>query len=214
MGTVHQFPSQSSETPAESADGADGGPPALDAVDQLRYIRETMTRAGSFTAVPGWGGVAMGLTALLAAFIAARQNYFEGWLKVWLVEAVLAVLIGCWAMDRKSIQAGQKLFHGPGRKFTLSFAPPVFVGAFLTLVLYRHRLFNQIPATLLLLYGTGVVTGGAFSVSAVPVMGVLFMALGVAASLSPAWLGDFYMAAGFGLLHIIFGIIIVRRYGG
>ncbi len=213
MGTIHQFHPKDGNSP-ETVHESDDAPPALDAIDQLRYIRETMARSVSFTAVPGWGGVVMGATALVAAFIAARQNYFADWLKVWLVEAGLAILIGCWAMDRKSIQAGQKLFNGPGRKFTLSFAPPIFVGAFLTLALYRNGLSQQIPAMLLLLYGTGVVTGGAFSVPAVPVMGVLFMALGVAASLSPAWLGDFYMAAGFGALHIIFGIIIVRRYGG
>ena len=213
MGTIHQFHAKDGN-PLEAVDEAADAPPALDAIDQLRYIRETMARSVAFTAVPGWGGVVMGATALVAALLAGSQPNFASWLKVWLAEAVLAILIGCWAMDRKSIKAGQKLFNGPGRKFTLSFAPPMFVGAFLTLVLYRHGLSQQIPGMLLLLYGTGVVTGGAFSVPAVPVMGVLFMALGVAASLSPAWLGDFYMAAGFGALHIIFGIIIVRRYGG
>jgi hypothetical protein len=213
MGTSHYLHPKDNSAPETGEEPADTLP-SLDAVDQLRYIRETMQRAGSFTAVPGWGGVIMGATALAAAFLAAQQPTFDRWLKVWLGEAVLAVLIGCWAMDRKAIKAGQTLFNGPGRKFTLSFAPPVFVGALLTLTLYRGGLRQQIPGMLLLLYGTGVVTGGAFSVPVIPVLGTLFMALGTAALFSPAWMGNWYMAAGFGLLHIIFGIIIVRRYGG
>ena len=212
MGTIHPFRPKNEAAP-ETADEAEPAPP-LDAIDQLRYIRETMARSVAFTAVPGWGGVVMGATALLAAYVAASQPTFDRWLKVWLGEAILAVIIGCWAMDRKSLKAGQKLFNGPGRKFALSFAPPIFVGALLTLTLYRAGLRGQIPGLLLLLYGTGVVTGGAFSVPAVPFMGALFMALGSAALLSPASWGNWFMAAGFGALHIIFGIIIVRRYGG
>ena len=152
MGTIHPFRPKNEAAP-ETADEAEAAPP-LDAIDQLRYIRETMARSVAFTAVPGWGGVVMGATALLAAYVAASQPTFDRWLKVWLGEAILAVIIGCWAMDRKSLKAGQKLFNGPGRKFALSFAPPIFVGALLTLTLYRAGLRGQIPGLLLLLYGT------------------------------------------------------------
>src|SRR5260221_12130459 len=64
------------------------------AADHLRYIRETMERAGEFTAVPGWGGVAMGVTALVAAFFASRQLTAERWLNIWLIEAFVAVGMG------------------------------------------------------------------------------------------------------------------------
>lgn len=189
--------------------------PALHAraMDNLRFIRETMERAASFTAVPGWGGVLMGITALGAALTAARQPATT-WLVTWLAEALLACLIGTWAVSRKAHAAKMPLFSGPGRNFALSFFSPMLVGALLTVVLYRAGLVSAIPGTWLLMYGTGVVTGGAFSVKIVPVMGLCFMLLGAVALFCPASWGDYFMAAGFGGLQIIFGIIIARRYGG
>ena len=191
-------------------------PPALHAraMDNLRFIRETMERASSFTAVPGRGGVIMGATALCAAIVAAGQSSIKGWLTTWLTEALLAFLIGGWAMDRKARAVETPLLSGPGRKFALSFSPPMLVGALLTIALYRADLTSAIPGMWLMLYGTAVVTGGAFSVKAVPVMGLCFMALGAVTLFSPATWSNAFMAIGFGLLHIVFGIYIARRHGG
>lgn len=191
-------------------------PVALDdrARDNLRFIRETMERAGSFTAIPGWGGVAMGITALGAAAIASRQASVLGWLITWIVEAGVAITIASWTTFTKARVAGTSLFSGPGRRFVYSFAPPLFVGALLTLVLYRTGFQSAVPGTWLLLYGTGVVTGGAFSIRVVPLMGLCFMVLGAVALFSPAELGNVLLAAGFGGLHIIFGAVIARKYGG
>jgi hypothetical protein len=188
------------------------------AIDNLRYIRETMERAGSFTAVPGWGGVAMGFTALAASFFAARQTSTGAWLTTWMLEGTLAVAIGIVTMWQKASRAGMSMFSAPGRKFVFSFVPPLIVGAALTLVLWRVGAVKAIPGVWLMLYGTGVVTGGAFSVPIVPVMGLCFLVEGAAALFSPpAWSvpwNDVWLALGFGGLHIIFGAIIARRYGG
>jgi hypothetical protein len=191
-------------------------PPALHdrAMDNLRYIRETMERASAFTAVPGWGQVAIGFTALVATYLAAQQPTARGWLSVWLAEAIISILIAGWLMDRKARSLGVPLLSGPGRKVAFSLSPPMIVGALLTIVLFRAGLVRSIPGMWLLLYGTGVVTGGMFSVSVVPVMGVCFMLLGAAGLFTPAAWGNWLMAAGFGGLHIIFGLIIARRYGG
>jgi len=184
------------------------------AMDNLRFIRETMERAGSFTAVPGWGGCVMGVTAVAAAFVAARQAGTDRWLITWLMEGMLAIAIGAIAMKFKSEAAGNPLFSTPARRFVLSFAPPLFAGALLAAVLYRSNLIAALPGTWLLLYGTGVVTGGAFSVRIVPLMGLCFMALGGIALFVPLAAGNALLGFGFGVLHIIFGIIIARRYGG
>jgi hypothetical protein len=184
------------------------------AADHLRYIRETMERAAEFTAVPGWGGVAMGITALAAAFFASRQTTPRAWLAVWLVEAFVAVSIAAPAAATKAHRANSRLFSGPGRKFLLSFAPPIVVGGLLTFVLFQAGAMATLPGVWLLLYGTAVVTGGAFSVRIVPVMGLCLMALGATALLAPAAWGDALMAVGFGVLQIFFGAWIARYYGG
>jgi len=184
------------------------------AVDDLRYIRQTMERAGSFTAVPGWGQVAVGATALGAALLAARQSSVELWLATWLGEAIVALVIGGWTMVRKAYAVNDPILSGPGRRFWLSFIPPMAVGGLLTVVLYRAGAWHALPGTWLLLYGTGFVTGGAFSVPVVPVMGLCFMVAGAVALLGPAAWGTWILAAGFGGLHVLFGTIIARRYGG
>jgi hypothetical protein len=194
-----------------------GRPPiAIDtrAADHLRYIRETMERAAEFTAVPGWGGVTIGLTALAAALLASRQTTPRAWVAVWLAEAFVAVAIAAPAAASKARRANSSLFSGPGRKFVLSFAPPIIVGGLLTFAMVNLAAIAALPGVWLLLYGTAIVTGGAFSVRAVPIMGLCLMALGAAALFAPAAWGNLFMGAGFGLVHIAFGIWIALRYGG
>jgi hypothetical protein len=191
-------------------------PVALDdrARDNLRFIRETMERAGSFTAVPGWGGVAIGITALGAATIASREARPHFWLLIWLGEAAVALAMATWTTASKAREAHTMLFTGPARRFVYGFAPPLFVGALLTVLLVRIGVTGAIPGVWLLLYGTGVVTGGAFSIRIVPLMGLCFIVLGAVALFCPWSWGNAFLAVGFGGFHILFGAVIARRYGG
>ena len=184
------------------------------AMDNLLYIRRTMERAGSFTAVPGAGGVLMGATALVAAWIAQNQLGSSRWLVIWVAEAILALLIGIAAAARKAASAKMPLLSAPGRKFIAAFVPSMVAGALLTLVLFRAGNPSLLPGIWLLLYGAGVVSGGAASVRIVPIMGICFMALGAAAVLAPPSWGNPLLAAGFGGLHIVFGLAISVKYGG
>lgn len=184
------------------------------ALENLEYIRETMQRAGSFTAVPGWGGILIGVSALMTSLVSSRLPSNNWWFASWLGEAGLALAIGGWAMVQKSKAVKSPLFDGPGRRFALNLFPAMIAGAVLTAVLYREHLFALMPGTWLLLYGVSVVTSGAFSVKVVPLMGLCFMALGVASLFLPFTFANWFMAAGFGVLHIAFGAVIARRYGG
>jgi hypothetical protein len=183
-------------------------------MDNLAFIRDTMEAAGSFTAVSGWGMVAVGMIATVAAAIGSAQESVLQSLYVWMAAAVLAPVVMLWAIVRKARRAHVPLISGPGRKFVLSFSPPILVGALLTIVLYRAGLVHAIPGTWLLLYGTAVVAGGAFSVKVVPVMGFCFMLAGTLALFTPQSWNDWIMAAAFGGLHIGFGIPIAWRHGG
>ena len=172
--------------PRSPRGGAEPIPIQDHAIDNLRYIRETMERAGSFTAVPGWGGIAIGLTAVAAGWVASRQSFPDGWLGVWTVEGFAALAIGLIAMSAKARSAKTPLMWSPARKFALSVLPAAVAALALTPVLYRSGLAGTLAGMWLLLYGAGVVSGGAFSVRVVPLMGLCFMLTGTAALASPA----------------------------
>jgi hypothetical protein len=184
------------------------------AAREIRYIRDAMEKASAFTAVPGAGGVAMGAIALAAAAFASRAETPEVWLGIWLAAAVVAVAVGAVAMARKARRSETPLFTGPARRFLLTLIPPLAAGAILTFALERGGRVDLLPGVWLLLYGTAVVTGGAMSVRPVLAMGALFMMLGAAALASPSAWGTAYLAAGFGGLQILFGILIWRHHGG
>lgn len=184
------------------------------ALDNLRFIRETMERASEFTAVPGWGLFGMGCIALCAGAVAARQQTHAGWLWTWIAAAGLAFLIGVVTMKRKAASDGKRILTAPGRRFALSFAPAILAGAALTIALVEARLWSTLPGTWLLLYGAAIASGGAFSTKLIPAMGAGFLAFGLAAMFGPPLWTDAWLIAGFGGLHIIFGIVIARRYGG
>jgi hypothetical protein len=184
------------------------------AIKNLQFIRETIERSTHFTAVPGYGGILMGLTAIVTAYIAAQQVYRRDWLIAWLIEACLAFSIGLLAMWQKSKIAEQSLLSIPARKFAFGFTPSLICGVIITLGLWRYEHYEIMAPVWMLLYGTSVVTGGAFSARIVPVMGWLFIVLGALAFALPAVYSNYLMAASFGLLHIVFGSIIARRYGG
>lgn len=203
-----------SERPAVEPRPDEPGALHARALDNLRFIRETMERSGTFTAVSGKGGVAMGMVGLAAAVLAPLQSTPGRWLAVWIGAGVLGVGTATLSLVLKAGRTGTSLDSGLGRKFLLGLAPPLLAGAVLTAGLLRPTGIALLPAVWLLLYGAGVVTGGAFSVRAVPIMGVGFMVLGAASLLAPMGWRDLFLGAGFGLLHVGFGAWIWRKHGG
>jgi hypothetical protein len=183
------------------------------AADNLRFIRDTMERAASFTAVPGWGGVVIGLSALLAGSTAFHRPLAEQF-RIWLVEGLAALVLGAVFVRWKSRRLSAPLHSSPARRALLSFVPPLVAGAALTLVLFRQNELSAIAGMWLLLYGVAVVTGGAFSVRIVPVMGICFMLFGALSFFAPASWQNACLIAGFGGLHVVFGYLIARRHGG
>lgn len=184
------------------------------AADNLRYIRQAMERSTTFTSIPGRGGAAMGAIALVAAVLAARQPSADRWLATWLAAAAVAAVIGLIAMWRKARLGGVTLTGATARRFAIGMAAPFVAGAAITYELWAVRNFTVMAPAWLLLYGAGVLTGGIFSVPIVRAIGACFMALGLAAIATPPAWGNFWLAIGFGGLHVGFGLYIARHHGG
>ena len=184
------------------------------AAENLHFIRHAMERSATFTAVPGLGGALMGGIGLVAALVAAWQPSAERWLAVWLAAAVIALLTGVQMMLRKATRVGVQLTGAPGRRFALSLSAPLIAGAALTIGLWMHGVWALMPPAWLLLYGTGVLTGGAFSVAPMRVLGLAFMVLGGTALVTPPSWGNVWLAIGFGALQVGFGLYIARHHGG
>jgi hypothetical protein len=184
------------------------------AAADLQFIRHAMERSATFTAVPGWGGAAMGGTGIAAAIVGALQPAGERWMAVWLAAALVACTIGVITMRRKADRVGVPMTGASGRRFAMSLAAPLVAGAALTGGLWAHDAWALMPPAWLLLYGAGVVTGGAFSVAPTRVLGLSVMVTGVAALVTPPSWGNFWLGLGFGALQVAFGIYIGVRHGG
>lgn len=195
----------------------DPRPPAVlaeHAADHLAFIRETMQRAGRFTAVSGAGMIGVGFVGTVAAILSSRLAWPWQWLGAWIFAAALAIPVSISAAARKARRSGQSLRAGPARTFALAFAPALAAGALLTAALVLAEQWTLLPGMWLLCYGAAVVSGGAFSVRAVPVLGAVMMGLGAIALFAPIAAHAWLLGAGFGAAHLIFGIFIARYYGG
>ena len=204
-------------TTRRTSEDRDPPPPIplpLRAADDLRYIREAIERSAAFTSISGWGLVAVGLSAFVAAALAPRDLASDRWVIVWLGEALLAIAVSVGTSVLKAQKLELPLFGATGRRFMLAFATPAAAGLVLTAALLRAHANALLPGTWLLLYGAAVAGGGAFSVGSVPAMGAAFMALGVVATFAPAAWANPLLVLGFGVLHVGFGAWIARRHGG
>jgi hypothetical protein len=182
------------------------------AKETLDYIRKTMESASGFTAVAGSGMVGVGLIGLVASGLATRRGNPVD-LLVWVPAAAVAIILVGFANARKARRMEVPLWSGAFRKLVWVMAPVLVSGAILTFALWRQGAVTLVPGTWLALYGAGVTAGGTLSVRAVRGMGIVLTGLGAVALLQPSW-GAPLLAAGFGVMHIVFGLLLLRRHGG
>lgn len=184
------------------------------ALAHLRYIRDTMEAAHTFTSVPGKGCIAMGIVALSAAALDSMPGLAPYWLPIWLGAALTAVLLASYFLVNKARGQGLSLWRGVARRFFLTLLPALVAGAVLTTALLDSDARELVAGAWLLLYGAGLAASGVFSIGPVMVTGFAFMVLGtLALTLPPSW-STALLAVGFGGLHLVLGTIIIRRHGG
>jgi hypothetical protein len=184
------------------------------AVENLRYIRDTIEAAGTFTTVPGKGCIAMGITALTAAALELAPGLASAWLQIWVGAAIMASACALFFMEEKAKAQGLSLRRAVARRFFMTMVPAFVAGGVLTAALVGDVPRSSITGIWLLLYGCGLAACGVFAIPAVLAAGLAFMAFGTVALGLPSPWSPGILALGFGGLHIALGVIILRDHGG
>jgi hypothetical protein len=181
------------------------------ALGTLSYIRASIDAAGSL-AVPGAAGIVMGSIGTTAAVLVSLPAFGAYWLDIWMLAAIVAYLLGGALVLRQATRRGLSLTSSPIRKFMLCLSPPLFAGAVLTFTLSHAGIERLIPGMWLLLYGCAVLSASTvtstLNLRLIGSMGGMFAALGLVALGAPSASHTLILGCGFGLLHLIFGILI------
>jgi hypothetical protein len=187
------------------------------ALGTLAYIRASIDSSSSMD-VPGMAGIVMGVIGVLAAILVSVPRWSAQWLGIWLSAAALALLFGGALVVRQYVRRGHTRYFGPARKFLLCLCPALFAGAVLTVVSWTAGMTGIIPGMWLLLYGCAVLSAGTVTIAGISrligVMGALFAVLGVITFILPGAAHTIMLGLGFGVLHIVFGILIGRSAHG
>lgn len=184
------------------------------AAEHLRYIRNTIEAAQTFTTVPGKGCIAVGAAGIVAAIMEGVPALAPHWLPIWLTAAVVSCAIALFYMERKARTQGLSLRRAVATRFFLTLAPAFAAGGILTVALSDTVGRDAIAGIWLLLYGVGVAACGLFSIPVVLIAGFAFMGLGTVALAAPAAWAPWLLGAGFGGIHFVLGTIIIRDHGG
>ncbi|HTV95321.1 MAG TPA: hypothetical protein VME42_04945 [Steroidobacteraceae bacterium] len=183
------------------------------ALGTLAYIRRSIDASASM-AVPGMAGVVMGAIGMLAAILASMPHWASFWLLIWASAGGIAFLVGGALMAREAAQSGHARYLGPVRKFILCLCPALLAGAVLSVVLWHAHMDGLLPGTWLLLYGCAVLSASTVTVASTMrllcIMGALFVALGSCAFVLPAGSHTAMLGLGFGVLHVVFGLLVGR----
>lgn len=184
------------------------------AAENLRYIRNTIEAAQTFTTVPGKGCIAMGIAAIAASVLEGIPALSAHWLPIWLTAAVLSCAIALYFMEQKARMQGLSLRRTVATRFFLTLTPAFVAGGILTVALTDIVGRDIIAGIWLLLYGVGIAACGLFSIPVVLIAGFAFMGLGTVALAAPAGWAPWLLGAGFGGIHLLLGGLIVKDHGG
>jgi hypothetical protein len=187
------------------------------ALGTLDYIRASIESSSSMD-VPGMAGIVMGIIGILAAIAASLPRWAPHWLAIWVFAAAAALLLGGALVARQIVERGHTRYLGPARKFLLCLFPALLAGAVLTSVLWTAGITRAIPGMWLLLYGCAVLSASTVTSAGIArlicIMGALFVGLGSLAFVLPSAAHTAILGLGFGVLHIIFGVLIGRSSHG
>ncbi|SEF98964.1 hypothetical protein SAMN05421847_1210 [Halpernia humi] len=197
--------------------------------EDLSHIRTMMEKSSRFISLSGLSGVFAGIVALVGAvyvyFVFQREgiNYFDGnrnvfnpslvkeLLIIGTVILVLAVSLGYIFTAKESKKKNQKIWDSLTKRLLFNFAVPLFTGGVFCLILLKHHLFVFIAPSTLIFYGLALVNAEKYTLTDVKYLGILEIILGLISFYFLGW-GLVFWAIGFGVLHIVYGLVMHKKY--
>lgn len=205
---------------------------SLHALADIRNIRSMMERSTRFISLSGWSGVWAGITALGAAAAAYATIHSVSYeerrpanlaellteplaFRLLFIALLTLIIAACGAFYftwRKAQAKGQKMWTRPARQFMLQVIIPMLAGGIFSLAFLAHGLYAFIAPACLVFYGLALVNGAKYTLGEIRWLGYCELVLGCIALFIPYY-GLAFMAAGFGVLHIVYGIVMWNKYG-
>jgi len=197
--------------------------------EDLSHIRSMMERSSRFISLSGLSGVFAGLSALIGGlyvyllFKANGLDYFDGEHKLYSVDLVyelvfIAIIILFFALTfgifftiRKSRKYNLPIWTTATKKMLVNLAIPLLVGGVFSLALLYHQIYVLIAPATLLFYGLALINAEKYTFSDIKYLGFCELILGCV-SLFFLGYGLVFWIIGFGVLHILYGLIVFKKY--
>ncbi len=192
----------------------------------LSDIRSMMERSSRFISLSGLSGIFAGIFALAGAYIAYLKIYsislrewkegsFNDLIIFLLVDAVLVLIaslsVGTLLTIRNSKKKGVKIWDNTSKRLLINLLIPLATGGLFCLILINHFIFILVAPATLIFYGLALINASKYTYNDIRYLGICEIILGLLASIYAGY-GLFFWAAGFGLLHIIYGAIMYYKY--
>ncbi len=197
-------------------------------MDTLQEIRHIMRRSTVFLSLSGWSGVAAGLISLVAAYVAnilvsahteSDQVLYDPpseLVKLLIILALITFLLVLgvvYVLTRKQASKDNTGVWDPAaKKMMAALFIPIFAGAVFIFGLIHHKAFQLAVPSSLVFYGLGLISASKYTYTDIKYVGLANIVLGLICMFLPEY-GLYFWAAGFGLLHIIYGILMFKRNG-
>ncbi len=197
--------------------------------DDLKHIRSMMERSSTFLSLSGLSGIFAGIVALIGAFVVYSMlvshgiDYFDGkpnfypydllikLIVVCFIILALAMACGVWFTVQKSKKNNLPLWSSTTKQLLIQLAIPLIIGGKLCLIFTYHHSFYYVAPSMLIFYGLALINASKYTLPEVFWLGICETILGLMAAM---WIGYglIFWAIGFGVLHIIYGTLMYRKY--
>lgn len=195
-----------------------------DYIKDLAEIRQMMERSSKFISLSGWAGILAGIYALVAAYIAYTLFNFKpgeessitpsDMLNVILLALallVLALTTAVFLSYKSASKRSEPIWNATSRRLLLNMAVPLVTGGIFLIIMISQSHFNMLSSISLIFYGLALYNAGNFTYKEVKILGVIQIILGLISACFISW-ALLIWAAGFGLMHIVYGIYIQVKY--